>query len=87
MTLREEIQFTLAMAKEGKRVEMPTETVIALCERWLAVEGWKLVPTEATEGMLDALQSSEYYCESCKGYAFDARNGYERMLAAAPDQP
>lgn len=38
MTLRTEIQFTLAMAKKGHRVEMPAETALALCERWLAVE-------------------------------------------------
>lgn len=42
------------------------------------------VPREPTETMLDALRTCESYCENCKGYAFDARNGYAAMLAAAP---
>lgn len=54
MTLRTEIQFTLAMAKQGHAVQMPAETVIALCERWLAVERSPLAEIEGALGVLIA---------------------------------
>lgn len=39
MTLpRQEVEFTLEMAKQNCSVMMPAHVALALCERWLAVE-------------------------------------------------
>ncbi|HEY5851979.1 MAG TPA: hypothetical protein VIT62_14590 [Lysobacter sp.] len=44
------------------------------------------VPREPTDAMLDALRSSEYYCDNCHGIGFNAENGYAKMLDAATQE-
>lgn len=67
----------LEMARQGRRLCGWRLTPLYLAPQPAVPEGWKLVPVEPTDEMIDA------GADAIDGYRVDVMRAYEAMLAAA----